>query len=277
MECNVKHGTIFYEAYGQGFPIIILHAMGTDHRAMEAWLEPVFLYNPGWKRYYLDVPAHGGSSIDASVNGTEDMLDMVLEFIDSVLPEQRFSLIGMSFGAYIAQGILHKRTELIDGICLVAPVVHMPGKDRVLPVNVKIETDEQLVKDMDPDIRQAIQALMVYQIQQSLERFIEEIQPGRLLTDRKFLSSNWRERYYHYSFEPLSNTDQLNQPALFLLGKQDVIAGYEDQMGLARKFNHGSIAILDRAGHLIPIDQRSLTQQLVGDWLQRVLTFSSTH
>lgn len=274
MNCNVKNGTIFYEEYGQGIPIIILHAMGTDHRAMKAWLEPVFQDNTGWKRYYLDVPAHGGSLINEFVNGTEDMLDMILEFIDAVLPDQRFSIIGMSFGAYLAQGIIHKRIELVEGIGLIAPVIHMPGKDRVLPSNVKIEIDEQLIKDIDPDIQQAFQTLIVYQNKLSLERFIAEIQPGRLLADRKFLTSNWREKYYYYRFEPLSNTDQLSQPALFVLGKQDVIAGYEDQIRISSKFKHATVDILDKAGHMIPIDQRNLTQQLVDVWLKRVRKIS---
>jgi len=270
LHCNVKHGTIFYEEYGQGSPIIILHAMGTDHRAMKVWLEPVFEQHTGWKRYYLDIPAHGRSSFNGQLKGTEDMLEMILEFIDTVLPDQKFSLMGMSFGSYIAQGIIHKRMEFVEGVCLIAPVIHIPEKDRSLPANVKIETDEQLVEHMEPDVKRAFQTLMVYQNKRNLECFMEEIQPGRLLADRNFLASNWREKYYYYSFVPLSDTDQLNQPALFALGKQDTIAGYEDQIRVANKFQHATIAILDKAGHMISIDQRNLLQQLVEEWLERV-------
>lgn len=272
MNCQVKQGTIFYEEYGQGHPLIILHAMGTDHQSMKEWLEPVFQDKPGWKRYYVDIPAHGRSSIRESVKGTEDMLGMLLEFIDTQLPNQKFSMIGMSFGGYLAQGIIHHRKELVEGICLIAPSIHKPGADKVLPANIKMETNQQLTKDLDADILQAFNTLIVYQNELSLKRFMEEIQPGRLLADRNFLGSNWRENFYYYSFEPLGNMDQISHPALFVLGKQDLITGYEDQIGLYKKFEHATVAILDKAGHIIPIDQRNLVQQLVGEWLLRVRT-----
>ncbi|MGD6802819.1 hypothetical protein [Rossellomorea aquimaris] len=42
MECEVPYGKIHYKIIGEGRPVIILHSMGTNLRAMEAWLEPVF-------------------------------------------------------------------------------------------------------------------------------------------------------------------------------------------------------------------------------------------
>lgn len=31
MQCNVEFGTIHYEVIGEGFPLLILHSMGTDY------------------------------------------------------------------------------------------------------------------------------------------------------------------------------------------------------------------------------------------------------
>lgn len=42
MECKVSYGRIHYKIIGEGKPLVILHSMGTDHRAMQAWLEPLF-------------------------------------------------------------------------------------------------------------------------------------------------------------------------------------------------------------------------------------------
>jgi hypothetical protein len=36
MNYLVTKGSIYYEIVGSGFPILIMHSMGTDHRSMKA-------------------------------------------------------------------------------------------------------------------------------------------------------------------------------------------------------------------------------------------------
>ena len=40
--------------------------------------------------------------------------------------------------------------------------------------------------------------------------------------------SNWREKGYFLSEEPLNDVSTLTQPVLIILGKQDSICGYKD-------------------------------------------------
>lgn len=88
----MKSGSIYYEAIGEGLPLIILHSMGTDHRSMKAWLEPIFHNKCDYQRIYVDLPAHGHSEIDSTVKSTDDILSNVLEFIDVVLKDEEFAL-----------------------------------------------------------------------------------------------------------------------------------------------------------------------------------------
>ncbi|TXK71944.1 alpha/beta fold hydrolase [Paenibacillus sp. N3.4] len=270
MECQVAMGVINYEVCGEGSPIIVLHALGTDHRSMKSWLEPIFNKGIHRKRIYLDIPAHGKSTITEHVKSTDDMLDMIIEFIDIVIPNQIFSIIGTSFGGYLAQGVVHKKNEFITGICLIAPALHLPGRERTLPLRVSFEEDTNCLSGLDEDTINAFQLLMVRQTKSNLLTFLKEIQPGRLLANREFLSSNWKKDGYYLKFEPFSNVDQLQQPCLIVLGKQDSICGYEDHLILLRKFSYASYAILDRAGHMIQIEQRETLTSLIMDWLIRV-------
>jgi len=105
MQIKVAKGSINYERFGRGFPILILHSMGTDHRSMKPWLEPIFSQLQGVQRIYIDLPAHGKSCIDDSLRSSDDMLLNLLDFIDQLFPDQGFSLVGFSFGGYLAQGI----------------------------------------------------------------------------------------------------------------------------------------------------------------------------
>ncbi|MDQ0887866.1 pimeloyl-ACP methyl ester carboxylesterase [Paenibacillus sp. V4I9] len=270
MECHVSKGTINYEVCGEGSPVIVLHAMGTDHRSMKAWLEPIFMERKDWQRIYLDIPAHGKSAITEQVKGTEDMLDMIIEFIDAVLPDQMFSVIGASFGGYLAQGIVHKKRELITGISLIASALHLPGTERTLPAKVVFEVDKSLFGELDDDILKAFQLLMVHQNKSNLLTFLKDVQPGRLLANRGFLASDWKKEGYYYKFDPLGNFEELQQPTLIVLGKQDSICGYEDHIKLFGKYSHASLAVLDQAGHMIQIEQREVLISLVTDWLFRI-------
>lgn len=90
IKCKVKDLDVYYETRGQGNPIIILHGFSLDHRSMVGSMEPVFRYRKGWRRIYPDLPGHGQTLVKDWINSTDDILDVVLEFIDTLIPNQRF-------------------------------------------------------------------------------------------------------------------------------------------------------------------------------------------
>jgi pimeloyl-ACP methyl ester carboxylesterase len=268
MYYNTKKETIYYESFGDGFPIIFLHSMATDHRSMKAWAEQIFENMKDFKRIYVDIPAHGLSNIEAGLQSTDDILSNILDFIDELFPYEGFLLVGHSYGGYLAQGIMHHRLDRVKGICLIASALHV--KDRTLPEKVVFEKDEQLLDELEYDIRTAFETLMVYQNKQKYKVFIEEIQPGRLLANRDFLNSNWREKGYYLKEKPFSEISQIFQPALIIAGKQDAICGYKDYLFFLDLFTNSSLAVLEGAGHLIPIDKRETVQLLIKDWLVQI-------
>jgi pimeloyl-ACP methyl ester carboxylesterase len=268
MYYNTKKETIFYESIGEGFPIIFLHSMGTDHRSMKAWAEPIFEKMKDYKRIYVDIPAHGLSNIVVGLQSTDDILSNILDFIDELFPDEGFLLVGHSYGGYLAQGIMHHRLDRVKGICLIASALHV--KDRTLPEKVVFEKDEKLLDELEHDIRTAFETLMIYQNKQKFEVFIEEIQPGRLLANRDFLNSNWREKGYYLKEKPFSQISRISHPALIIAGKQDAICGYKDYLFFLDLFTNSSLAVLEGAGHLIPIDKRETVQLLIKDWLVQI-------
>ena len=73
MECKLKQGTIYYETYGDGRPMLVLHGGYLDHRHMVSAIEPLFERREGWKRIYPDLPGHGRSDVAGSVS-THDVV-----------------------------------------------------------------------------------------------------------------------------------------------------------------------------------------------------------
>ncbi|WP_340257933.1 alpha/beta fold hydrolase [Brevibacillus borstelensis] len=199
--------TLSYACHGEGKPLVILHALGTDHRAMEAWMEPLFANRPGWLRIYIDLPAHGHSQVKNGGRTSEDMLAIILEFLDDFIPGKRFALAGKSFGGYIAQGIFARKKALLDGFFLLSPALHL--QERTLPARTIVERDEMMLQELAPDIRAAFETLMTVQTRENLAYFLEEVQPGRLLADRDFLTSDWRTKGYFFPFSPFDDMEPL--------------------------------------------------------------------
>ncbi|MFB6366069.1 alpha/beta fold hydrolase [Paenibacillus elgii] len=260
---------LYYETRGDGYPLIVLHALATDHRSMMTWMEPLFERRPGWKRIYVDIPAHGRSPVEPWMKTSDDLLSVLLDGIRPILPEnERFALMGMSFGGYMAQGIWRVENLRADGLCLLAPTLHR--KTRTLPQRSVSVRDETLLEELEPEVRAAFETLATVQSRASWELFREEWQPGRLLADRAFLSSDWRAQGYLFQCDPIPEDSRFTQPTLFLLGRQDAICGYKDHFAVLESFPRATFTVLDGAGHLLQIEQRKLVQRHVGYWLDMV-------
>lgn len=264
---TTSKGSIYYEKIGDGFPLVILHAMGTDHRSMKMWLEPLFKEIQGFERIYVDLPAHGQSTITHDFRSSDDMLQNILEFINQVLPNKQFSLIGSSYGGYLAQGILHYKRDFVKSICLLAPALHI--RERTLPKKVIFREESEKIMELDADIRTAFETLMVHQTEANLRIFLREIQPGRLLANKNFLMSNWREHGYFLKNAPFHDQANLSQPALIIVGKLDSICGFADHSFLLEKFTHAQLVQLEDAGHLLQIEKREEVLALIRDWIVR--------
>ncbi len=59
MEVMVRSIPMYYEEFGTGIPIVMLHGWPADHRHMLADMEPVFEHVTGWRRIYPDLPGMG--------------------------------------------------------------------------------------------------------------------------------------------------------------------------------------------------------------------------
>jgi len=88
MECKLEQGTIHYETYGDGRPMLVLHGGYLDHRHMVSVMEPLFDQRAGWQRIYPDLPGHGGSKVADSVSSHDHVLDVIQDFMHEICPSK---------------------------------------------------------------------------------------------------------------------------------------------------------------------------------------------
>src|SRR6266702_4402679 len=152
MKCDLGDLAIFYETYGSGRPIVMLPGRPSDHHIMERFMEPLFTQRDGWLRIYPDLPGTGLTPSVDRLATHEAMLDAVLAFIDTIIPGQRFVLAGLSYGGYLARGVVSRRAASIDGVLLCAPAVTAPPAQAHLPPKTTLVEDPTLVAELEPGI-----------------------------------------------------------------------------------------------------------------------------
>ena len=133
MECELENITVNYEIVGDGRPLVLLHGFWTDHRQMAGCMEPILEKRDGWQRIYLDLPGMGETPGADWIQSSDDMLDIVCEFIEAVITNEPFVLGGYSYGAYLARGISQRQFTQINGLLLICPVIVAESAERTVP------------------------------------------------------------------------------------------------------------------------------------------------
>lgn len=266
---NLLDSEIYYEIYGEGIPVLMIHGWSVDHRLMSGCLEPVFALHPTrFMRIYIDLPGMGLSKAGESIRCSDQVLDVILAFVDAVIPGQKFLLAGESYGGLLARGLLRKRCEDILGLLLICPSVTPDQSKRNIPPFTVMTKDTAFLSSLSDTERAAFTWINVVQTQKVWDKFKTDVYPAIMIYDKEFLEHRL-EGAFSYEVDPLEKP--FEKPCLILAGRQDSSVGYKDQFTLLEDYPHASFAILDRAGHNLQIEQEGLFSNLVSEWLDRVV------
>jgi len=271
MECKLNNITIHYQTFGEGKPILILHGAPLDHRALLGCMEPIFKNRTDWRRIYPDLPGMGRTKRGNWIISADQMLEVVLEFIDRIIPGQNFTLVGHSYAGYLARGIIYHRRQAVDGLFLLVPWIKYDWEDRNTPEKVTLVEDQTLLAQLDPNEREGFAFGAVVQNQKNWERFCSEWLPGIQAHDPQFFDQ--LIEHSPFSFEVDALSEPFVKPTLILMGKQDHVAGYRNQWDILENYSRATFVVLDRAGHRLQIEQEALFNVLVDEWLERVAEY----
>lgn len=247
--------------------MIMLHGMSADHRSIAGILEPVFQCRTGWKRIYPDLPGMGKTLGADWVKNDDQMLEVILDFIDRLVPEKRFVVAGDSYGGYLARGVVYRKSLQMDGLLLIVPSIGKHAPPRSPPPQVTLVRDPKLLSELEENDRELLSKLVV-QSRRGWEYIRTYIQPGLAIANNKFL-----ERFKaEFSFDPDAPEHKFANPALILLGRQDSVVGYRRAWDILENYPRGTFVVLDRAGHGlgIPGEQDELFRVLVNEWIDRI-------
>jgi pimeloyl-ACP methyl ester carboxylesterase len=265
MECKINNLSIHYKDIGEGKPIIMLHGFRLDHRIMVGCMEPIFQDRDGYRRIYIDLPGMGQSESADWIENADVMLDILIAFINKILPNEKFLLVGESYGGYLARGLVHKMADRIDGLSFICPVIIPEPSKRTVPKHICFIKDEELLATLPKEEAEELTSILAVQNKRIYDRYKNEAEAAT----NPFLEKYWRNGY-GFSFDVDKIDKTFDQPTLLIAGRQDAGVGFQDAWTIMDNYTRASFVVLDRAAHNVQLEQEEVYNSLVHDWLNRV-------
>lgn len=255
MEARTGATAVHYVEHSTGRTVLVLHGAGVDHREAEASFEPVFDGVAGYRRIYPDLPGMGGTAAPDDLDSAEGVLDTLLDFARGVTEDTPHLLIGHSAGAYFAQAMAARSPRRVAGLALICPL--LPSV-RDVPEHRPVSGSAEIGDD-------AFRSYFVVHTPEMLERYERFVAPAAALVDQAALE-RIGERW-ELAPDP---GPPYHGPTLVVAGRRDSVVGYAAAADLLDHYPHGSLAVVDDAGHALPHEQPDLLRALVVEWLARV-------
>jgi pimeloyl-ACP methyl ester carboxylesterase len=246
--------------------------MPLDHRHIYNDLEPLFLQRDGWRRIYPDLPGMGKTRAADWITHQDQMLEIVLEFIDQVTGGERFTVVGASYGGHLAQGAVYRRGAFMDGLFIYVPAFYTDRAKSQLPEHKVLKEEPEFLLALSPD-EQELRDFIVVQSMELLDTFRYFISPAEEDADKDFLNRLRKNRQFSFDINLLQ--EPFKAPALILTGRYDNWCGFHEAFQILDNYPRATYAVLDQAGHALAIEQKDLFRVLVNDWLNRVEDYKS--
>lgn len=273
MIMKLNDAEIYYESYGEGIPLLFLHGYHLDNKCLSLPIEKLLSLKEGFQRIYPDLPGMGKTVLHKRIESTDQLFDLVLQFIDRISEGRPFAVIGYSYGGYLARGLVRERKDKLLGMFLLCPVSIPDRQSRILPAPKVIVEDDAFLKTLSSDDKEFFEEMAVIQTEETFIRTKEEIIEPFNLADRTLMKNLYRQGY-PFS-QPVDNLGlKYKGPVQFLAGRQDSVVGYEDIYPLLEDFPNGELSVINRAGHNLAIESPDEFSRYFLRWLGLVEEFA---
>ena len=238
---------------GQGAPLLVLHGAGGNR----GWTRAIATIA---ERYTVWAPTHPGfgASGDAEwMEGIDDLARFYLWFIDTA----RFGrphLLGHSIGGWTAAEMAAMSPGAIDRLVLVAPVGLKPEVGEILDIFYYTPPQLRELTVHDPKT-----------IPEWDELFGKPPTPAEqesALRNREMTARLTWKPYMHNLRLP-HFLPRVSNPTLIVWGREDRIVPVVCGEQYRRALPHATLAVLERCGHLPPIEQPDVFARLVIEFL----------
>ena len=228
-----------------------VHGAGLDHSSF--LLQSRYFAYHGWNVLAFDLPGHGRSA-GAPISSVKGMAEWVLKAV----PAGKFAIVGHSMGALVALECAARAPSRVDRIAMIGVAYPMKVGEAFLEA---AKRDHYDAFDMHTIWGHAAQVplggdptpgMWMYGDTQAR---LERLAPGVLYNDLKACND--------YVLE-----GEVGCPALFILGKRDVMTPPKGAVALSQKIPNSKSVVIDFSGHSLMSEAPDATLDALIDFLR---------
>jgi len=234
--------------------VVFIHGAGLDH----SWfgLQSRYFGYHGYNVLALDLPGHGKSAGPA-LTSVPAMADWVMSVLDGA-KVQRASLVGHSMGTLIAIECAARYPQRVERIALIATALPMKVGDAFLDAakrNSYDAFDMSTIWGHAPQVPLGGNPNPGMWMYGDTQARLERLGPGVLYADLKACND-------------FSLNGDVKCPALFILGKRDVMTPVRAAKGLQEKIPGARTVVIDFSGHSLMAEAPDATLDALIEFLK---------
>ena len=238
---------------GEGEPLLMLHGAG-GNRGATRWMEQVATRHTVWAPTH---PGFGKSGDAEWMDGVDDLARFYLWFIDAA-KLGRPHLLGHSIGGWTAAEMAAMSPDALNRLVLVAPAGLKPERGEILDIFFHSPAELRELTVHDPKTVPEWDALF-----------------GKAPTPAELeIAERNREMTARLTWKPYMHNPRLARflprvpnSALIVWGREDRVVPVECGELYQRALPNAKLAVLEKCGHLPPIEQPDVFARLVLDFL----------
>ena len=254
-ETTVAVGGVAVHAWvgGRGDPLLVLHGAG-GHRGWTRWIDRVA------ERFTVWAPTHPGFGRSGDADWMESVDDLArfhLWFIDAA-GLGRPHVVGHSLGGWTAAEMAAMSPGALARLVLVAPVGLKPEAGEILDVFYHSPAQLRELNVYDPKT-----------VPEWDELFGRPPTPGELevATRNREMTARLTWKPYMHNPRLARFLPRVTNPTLIVWGREDRLVPVECGEQYRRLLPHATLTVLERCGHLPPLEQPDAFARLVTDFL----------
>jgi pimeloyl-ACP methyl ester carboxylesterase len=245
-DCTVDGTTIHYETTGEGFPLVLLHGIGSNSRS---WRRQLAALSSSFKVIAWDAPGYGRSSDPAGKPSMAFYASCLRGLLDGIGIDH-IHLLGHSTGGAIAQEFYRAYPERVRRLIL-ADTPYRGSPER-------LEQRLKMIRTMTP----------VQLAAERAPRLLTRSAPEDLVRETASIMSEVRRAGYEFAAIALAEFDtravlsNLRVPTLLIWGAEDEITPLWDEVPPG-----ACLEIISNAGHLCYAEQPDKFNTIVLEFL----------
>jgi pimeloyl-ACP methyl ester carboxylesterase len=241
---NVQGHTIYYQVWGSGTPVILIHGFAADSTIWHTQATALAAY---CKVIIPDLPGSGLSPfIDGATIDTYSAIIYAIAQQEATLPSQKICVIGHSMGGYIALAFAKKHADIINGLGLFHSTAYADTDEKKLARQKAIDFIQN--NGAFAFLKEAIPAN--FSIGYSAIH-IDAI--TALVLQADYFTDDTIIQYYKNMMHRPDSTHVLQQcpyPVLFVMGEHDVAVPIKSMLQQCHLPNTANVHILQHTAHM---------------------------